>query len=193
MANVSITTVQDLAGEEITNVYYMGGDVDIITHGQAIADAFRDAYINHLQFHMSVDWTLTRIDIRDLDVAGQPSIPFVPTGGTIAGTNLGNRLANQTALLISPRTNTPRPNRGRKYFSGLTEASFGNGVFDQAPVDAGVAFINELIGTLSAIGSDNALLLARVDPTTGLITAANVVSVVVGTTNPATRRSRRAG
>lgn len=191
MANVQITVVQLLAGEEITNVWYVGGNIDIAAHGQQLADSFRDGYANHLQGSLSNEWSYERIDVRDLDVAGQPSIPFTPTGGSVVGTNTNDRVANQTCLLISPRTNTPRPNRGRKYISGLTQEAMADGVWTAATVQQGIDFVNKIRSDATFIGTDNGLLLCRLDAVSGLIIAANLVSVVVGTNNPATQRKRR--
>lgn len=190
MANVMLRINQTILGEDVFNVFYAGSNIDPIINGQAVADMVYDAYFNTIRGSLSNQWQLLSITLKDVDTAGTPSIDYAPTQGIMDGGSSSSPLLTQAALLIKYSSSTPSPNRGRKYIPGMTENTLDNGRFTAAAVQDGVDLIQALQNGLSS-QFNSGLLIARLEGNPRVLTDANGIQTITGSTNPSTQRRRR--
>lgn len=179
-------------GVETRNVFYISG-VDIgPTQAGGTIDALRTAYATHLAPQLPTLWELYGATWRNVSEPGYGGVdvPFALLTGITNETDL---LPPQIAGLVSFRTGTQPPNRGRKYIAGFGEQRQSSGRWTTAVVNALQAWGDAVVNIGSGTGSDRPLGTARIDPVTGLATGWNPYSVAIARDVCATMRSRRIG
>lgn len=109
-------------GEEMVNTFYVDDNGDDLDAAQAadVSGVVTGAWTDNLIPVMSDSVTMDKIVVTDLDVANGAQFIFSPA---LAGALSDNALPNQTAGVVTWRTNTRgRSFRGRTYLGGFTEA-----------------------------------------------------------------------
>lgn len=183
--------------QQIRNTFYYNTTVGdpSASEWQDIADEIRADFVAELQTYLSTAYSLYGIDYRLVGQSGYPSFSRSFTSGTVAGGSATDPLPTQIALLVSNKGNTTKPNKGRSYLSGWTEAAVTASLFTASYIGAAEAFI-DLQSTLNAGGTNPLSRVAaqwntahtQVIATNSLATAVSVGSIV-----PATQRRRRIG
>lgn len=135
--------------------------------------------------------TLPSITVRfdNSDPMWSFEVPFTGIGGEVDA----QTCPGQDAILISTSYAGPRPNRGRVYLPGLTEATCTEGEVSTSTVsDLNDAFGDLVANGLLTIFGNIFLRIARRN-SGGIITATNPVEAATCRSNVATIRGRRFG
>lgn len=123
-----------------------------------IADEIRLDLDNTWKAQASVDWSFYAIDAREVSTAGLLSREFIPTLGTLVGTNAADSEATQIACLCSVKGLTTKPNRARTYMPGITQ----DGIIDSLVNSTVRTNLEALIDAQSALNSGGTNPLQRV-------------------------------
>lgn len=154
------------------------------TLGTAVKAGFTSSGMDDF---ISTTYALAQVGIRDINVANQAE--FLDTGGAVAGSDAGQALPPQIALVITLRTALAGPRfRGRVYLPGWTETvNDAAGLCTSAAAEGGRLFIASIYNALVASGMELAVLsrprdadLLHVPPITaraGVATPSNVFVV----------------
>lgn len=141
----------------------LGGEFDVIDQAaaEAIADQFLSAFSDNLGL-FSNDWAITHATVQDKRAADKPQFVVDP-GDNIVGTDTGDTLAPQLAMVISWRSALGgRSGRGRTYLNGLTESSNdGAGRIVSGSVNTGLALADDIIANTGAEGHPLAVVSKR--------------------------------
>lgn len=183
--------------QEVRNVFYYEEQQGTPTNSewQDIADEIRGDWVSDLQSHCHQSYVFYGIDYRQVDVAGLPSFTKSFTAGPALGTDAGNEMATQLAMVVSVKGNTTKPNRARSYLSGWIDGKLTNGLFESTPIADAESFI-DFQSVLNAAGTND---LQRVSAQwntshTQVIVTNNIAgSAAVAAAIPGTQRSRRIG
>lgn len=182
----------DGPGVEWRNVFYMEDPLAGPAEAEAAIAAIVAAYDTHLKSQMHNDWRLYGATWRNVSVAGYGGVDV--EFADVVGTNtLSEMLPPQVAGLVSFKTGTQRPNKGRKYLTGFGENAQAAGRFIPTVVSAMQAWGNAIIAYGGGGGFPGRLGVAQIDPATGLAVAFNNYSVAIAREIVATQRSRRIG
>jgi len=192
MAVYQFTADQIYYGEVVQNIWYVGTDAVLPSQLQALVDGFKNAYtLAGIPATCVTAWSMIGMGVRVVDTPDFPTLQYSFTGGAIGGTGAGDGLPTQTALLVSLRSQTTKPNRGRKYFAGLQEGRTTNGLFDAATLGVYNDLIQHLQIQLNVAHPGSGLLIARYDQALRQVVATNGVETWAAQASPATQRGRR--
>lgn len=188
---------QRLLSQEIRNVYYYEAQTGDPTDAewQDIVDEIRADYVAELQSHFNTTWSFYGINRRVVSTAGLLSFDEVPTAGDLLGTDAGNEMPTQVAMLVSVKGTTTKPNRARTYLAGFPADTVNNSVFLSGDLTAAETFV-DLQSVLNAAGTNE---LQRVSAQwnsshTQVIASNNIAGrASVASQVPATQRRRRIG
>ena len=145
MADGLVAVRQTLLNEQVANVMGFSNVSEDEGELQDLADAIRQAWSANLDDDLTVQWSMDDVLVSFIDNDHiSHSIPVAFTGGPLVGTNNGDPLATQNALLITTSYVGPRPNRGRVYIAGLTEGATADGIFTGGVRTSGVNAISFL-------------------------------------------------
>lgn len=158
------------------------------------ADAIRFSYDANLAPVLSNQHFLEDLSVGFIvggSIAYSVDVPF--TGGPAQGNQAGDVVANQTALLVSTNYIGPRPNRGRVYLCGFTEAEMSDGRWDTGTTQAAFNFIADMVNGIGPQGSLAFLRIVGRPGANGGLYVTNPVDTIVAQPIPATQRRRRLG
>lgn len=191
-----VSMLQNLVGQRLMNVFYYDASAEV--SGSAIvelADAIEEALVDsdHVQSVVD-DWSYVGIELRRVDLANQPAIEAAPSGGPRAGTNSGEILPLQVALLITGSAFTAYPRRVRTYLGGMGEGSVTNGIWGPNALIRGREFV-EGLDTLQLTGIELERVAVQLGGSAGapVVTDFNRVLAYTASSVPATQRRRRIG
>lgn len=194
MANFQVTHNQTLGNQVQNNVTYWQLPDNLAATLQGFVDGLRARYDVEIKALCSTGWTFSGCTLRQMDGGGAFSqeIPF--SSGDLDGTDAAARLPYQSALLVSTTVLAAKPNRGRIYFGGLTEASNNSsGQVEATTLDNFVRLVEDMRDGI-ATGAGNAFLrIARPNFALNDWTLDNPVETVIARTNWASQRRRRPG
>lgn len=193
MAIYMLTAKQTLLAQEVRNVLYYSTQDETTAGLQAIVDGLRSAWSANLAGDLVPEWQLYGVDVRKVDVAGQPTIEYAFTSGVLDGAGTGDSVATQVAGLVSFTALTSKPNRARSYLAGLQESALTDSQWGTL-----------ILGRMEGWGTDT------LDPTGGTITGVarltvswdsfhtyvlggNILTEVRAVPVPGTQRRRRIG
>jgi len=192
MADIQAALKYAIGAEEYFNVTnWQLPDADQTTLEEFV-DALRQSFVDNIVTNWSNAFSFLGVNIRVFDGGGAFSTFVAPTAGTLSGTSASQIYATQIALMVSLASNTERPNRGRVYFTGLTEGDALNNAWSQPVVDNFVALTQEWVDGLTVTGGEAALLIARPDYSSNVFTAVRGGAAVSSTTKFRTQRGRAA-
>lgn len=183
--------------QEVRNIFYyetITGNPST-SEWQDIVDEIRADYNTYLAANHVTDWKFYGIDYRQVDVAGLPSFSVYPTSGDLVGSNGGDSLATQIALLVSVKVNTTTPNHARSYLGGFAETYVTDSLFTSTAITQGEGFVDEQ-SVLNATGTNELQrVAAHWNTAHDAVTAYNNCSAApaFGSIVPATQRRRRIG
>lgn len=193
MADGYLVLNQTLFGEPLKNVLVVSNLVADAQEVQALADSIRADFDLGPHDQLTTEWSLDSITAVFDPGPGQYSHESSFTLGSLLGTNANQALPNQDCLLVSTSRLGPAPNRGRIYFSGLTEGALDNGEWSTA---AKASFENmvESWATSGIPGQvqTSYLRIGRRD-NLGNLTITAPVEAWIARNIPATQRRRRRG
>lgn len=194
MTDAIVTLKQVYGGQSIENVLCFNNVVDVPTELQALADEIRVSLGPLASNVMSNAWSCTGVKFSFLSSnAVLYSVDYSFTLGDIQGQIGTDRLAPTIAMLVSLGYVGPKPNRGRIYLSGMTEAAYNSGAFTAAARAEAEALVNNwATGLTTAFNTHYLRILRRVSPKFPNFVS-NQVQTVVARQNEANQRRRRAG
>ena len=130
MGDVLVAVRQTLANEEIVNVLGFSNVSEDEDELQDLADEIRESWANELATNLSIDWQLDDIKVSfiDNDHISHSTI-ITPSLGPLEGLDPGDILPTQSCLLTTFSYAGVKPNRGRSYLAGYTEAGTLDGVW----------------------------------------------------------------
>lgn len=183
-----------LLGQEIRNVFYyrVVGTPDPANF-QAYVDALDTAWKGAMQSGHVGAYNQYGYDIKDAEIPGQPTAFIVPTAGAWSGTASGEPVPAQIAGLVSFRSSTPPPNKGRKYLAGLGENALVNGRWGPTLLGFLEDWGNAVIEIDAGLGTDPDLAAVELTGSPPIVTSSNEFTFSSATDNPATQRRRRLG
>lgn len=171
MAAVSCLVRADWGGRPVANRLFFDVEQADATGLQALADEIGAAYDEALVPVMSSACELLDVLMRVFDGNPPFSTPYVPSGWPSSGTSAAEQLPKQVAPVVAFITGTGRPNRGRAYLFGLTEALWTGVEWSAAALTAFDAWGLAITG-----GSAGQLLVARPNYAANQVALANPVS-----------------
>lgn len=185
-----------LASDQLRNIHHYSFDGDIPNNAQLqqLVDDIDSVYKTHWQAVMTPQITVNAYDVRRVDIGNQPTIEYQATAGAWAGTNVGQPLPSQVALLVSFKALTTFPRNARTYVFGCSEGfNGGDGRPDGALITAGESFADGLmsVGQVGIGGPDKVTVEYGGVPR--VVTAFNILSQRKVAPNWATQRRRRLG
>lgn len=191
-----VNVLQTLQAQAIMNVYYYETTgVLSAAQQQDVADQVRLAYTSsQLNLGLANGWSYDAVAIRRVDVANQPEIVTVPTGGALVGSSVSEEAPTQVAMLVRGTALTAFPRRVRTYIGGLAEGSMDSGLLNTTIQGRGLSFINAMDQIV--VNGDTLLRQAvELGGTEGapVVVANNRVETYSVTNVPATQRRRRLG
>lgn len=195
MAIYQVVSKQRLLGQEIRNVFYYETTSALDAAQKAeVADAFRSAYETmDLDITMAGDWEFYAVDIRQVDAPDLPTGEFVPTSGTLVGTNPGNTLPAQVCMLGRVTGDTAFPRNTRIYQGGFSESHLGpNGLFFQSAADALDLFLVQ-VDQIVVTGDTLDRVAVNWDTVNNVVDDWNTVNNISVSRNPVIQRRRRLG
>lgn len=195
MANFQVVLDQLVDTEVIKNVTYWQLPDNQTATLQGFADNLRGTYVvPDVIASLHTSWSLQSLTVRQMDGGGAFSQLITFGLGALSGTAIEHLLPTQDALLISTGFLGPKPNRGRIYFGGLTEAANEAGGVTNATVRGLFRQMVEIWRDGVATGAGNAFLrIARPDFLNNTWTLNNPVESVIARGFWATQRRRRFG
>lgn len=192
MPDALVSLNQTYLGKEMANVIGFSNVQEDATWLQTFADDIRSDYTQHVPSAFSDQWFLNNISVSFLSsTAVLYSVDVAFTLGPLQGGNANDPLPTQTALLISTNHLGPRPNRGRTYFSGLTENAIQNGVYFAATVGLFEDLVTDWVEGAGPAGQLAFMRIIRRPSAVFPAYVTNPIDLVVGDTIPATQRRRR--
>lgn len=129
---------------------------------QGFADEMRELWNTYVDDHMVSNWFLDDLTVSFVDVdhiSYSVQVPF--TSGNLQGNVLTGGMAGGNALLVSTAYTGERPNRGRTYFSGLSEAAQVDGSWDSSVRTALRGFVQDLRDGITYDTTTASLQIAR--------------------------------
>lgn len=154
---------------------------------QDVADQIGAAYVSELGPQISDELALIDCLVRVFNGGAPFSQVVQPAAFPAVGAQDNQDVPRNVALLLSTSHNGPRPNRGRVYIPGMTEAQWDGDGWTSAAVAAAVAFGDALMAV-----SDATWVVAR--PNYDANTAVgHAVDATVVRTLPGSQRGRRTG
>jgi len=136
MGDVIVFANQSFNGDPFGNALCFNNFQEDETFLQSWADDFRATWDFHVKDQLSNLWILHDISVSFLLVDSVDySVTVSFTDGELVGTDVSDGYAPNAPLLVSTSYVGSRPNRGRIYFSGLTEASINNGIYNTGTRD----------------------------------------------------------
>lgn len=127
------------------NVFYFHGNDALMSNKQAIADGLRSAYAR-MTADIANNVQLYACDFYDLALPEEPGMEQTFTSGVLTGTNGGELLPQQVALLVSFRAQANKPNRARKYLGGFSEGNLVDGVWYSTLLTHAGQFATDMLG-----------------------------------------------
>lgn len=193
MADALIAMNQSVLGKDFTNVTGWSNVVEDAAELQAFADNLRITWLNVDQyFHTS--WSLNNITVSFISGAEITHSVIVNfTSGALSGPSGEDPLVPTSCLLASLIYVGPRPNRGRVYLSGLTEASVTNALWGPVILSDVQTMIESWVDGVDSATSQFFLRIVRRPSVKFATYSSNPVSLVVPRANPANQRRRRLG
>lgn len=189
--DVRVVANQLLRLQPIVNVMCWNNVIEDEGQGQEIADLIRQGWVTHLQSELSNVWSLQSVSITYFPTAGPYTISYSFTSGPIVGGQSSHDLPAQAALVGSLQHVGPRPNRGRLYLGGWTEAHFEGGVFNSSARGHVEDMLNDWASGVTTGDGDVFLRIGRRDEDGPGYSASSPVEVVIARANPGAVRSRR--
>lgn len=176
---VEVVFDQNIAGKVIQNVQCfelpdVGG-----TAFQEFTDALRAIYASTIAARLSDSWVFEGCIFRVYDGGGVFSTRVTPTAGSLAGSLAGEILPRASSLLISTGSNTPRPNRGRLYQRGFTEADWATAGWSATALAAAADFALEITDQLAPEGTNWAIARRNQALNTAIYNLVSDVSLTV--------------
>lgn len=191
MADGLVVFNQSWYGKSIKNVTCFSNFPENPGSFQEFADQLRLQWAAGLATYQHGAWSLQSVTFITNPGPGQFSFEVTPTLGPLAGDVLTDPLPNQAALLVSTIALSTRPNRGRVYFSGMTEAHLAIGIWSSASLGAAEEMVSDW--AIEGVGHEEGVSFLRIARrlADGSIDVSNPVSQAVGRTVPANQRRRR--
>lgn len=192
MANFQVRMDQKVFNEVIYNVtYFQLPDASPATL-QEFADEIRARFATRVGAIMSDNWSLDSLTMRQMDGGGAFTFTQPFTSGVLEGTEGTGVLPLFNALLVSTGYIGSRPNRGRLYFGGLTEASNNTqGEWNGVDATAYQDLVQDMVDGITTTAGSAFLRIARPDFPANIWTLNNPIDTVIGRQETATMRSRR--
>lgn len=197
MTIFQVTHKASLYLQQIRNVFYYETQVGdpSTSEWQDVVDEIRTDFVGDLLIRLVEQYIWGGIDVREVSALGLPSVEYIPTAGSIAGTNTGDGYATQVAVLVSVQGLTSKPRRARSYLAGWAETQIDLSQVNEQTRDAAETFI-DLQSVLNA-GGTNPLqrVSAQWNTSHTLVTAWNNIAgrPAKASIIPATQRRRRIG
>lgn len=188
---------QVFQAQQVRNIYYyetITGNPST-SEWQDIVDEIRVDWDTHLKSKMTPMWAFNQITYRQVDVVSLPSFTVLPTAGVLLGTNVGDEVPAQVALVVSVKGATAPPRNARTYLAGMGAGNLFEGLVTASMIAAAELFI-DLQSVLNAAGTNE---LQRVSAQwntahTQVIDFNNIAgSASAASPVPATQRRRRIG
>lgn len=191
MANVQVTIRQTYFSKFVANVTNWQFPNTTATTYTEFADALRATYVTNVVADMSNNWTLDDLDMRIFDGAPPFTTRVGFTSGQLTGANTNHFLPRQVALIVRLVYSQGRPNRGRVYFPGLTEAPSDEGAWDLLTLGRYATMVNSWATGLATTAGSVFLRIARPNFTLNTWTLDNPVELTQGVQPAGTIRNRR--
>lgn len=182
-------------GQQVKNVHHFVGAGTIPTNYQDIADAYRTILANTISPRQVESYRVDDVTFYDLDLDPTFGIDISFTAGPLTGSLGDFGSVTQVAVLVSWKSQTQPPNRGRTYLAGFSSGAITtDGLWNALAVQEATDFANDMLDFSTAVGSDVQLAIYRapnsaIDPTE----VANPATQGTISDNPATQRRRRIG
>jgi len=193
MADGTLVLNYSFLGQRMNNVLVFSNVQDDPVQMQAQADAIRGSWSSLMAPISNVQLTLESITFvfnGDLPIYSI-EVPF--TLGPVAGSNPGQVIPTQAALLVTTVHSGGKPNRGRLYLPGMVEGSLdAQGRFDASTRADAHDWVESLADGVGAAGSIIFLRIARRSPQ-GVIEISSPVNLIIPREVPAIQRRRRIG
>jgi hypothetical protein len=197
MTIYQVTHKAVLLAQQIRNVFYYETQVGEPGPGEwvDIVDEIRADFIAEMAQRVVEEYSFYAIEYREVDSPGLPSFEVPPTAGDALGTDPGDPLPTQVAMLVSVKGTTTKPRNARSYLAGLSVSETEDGIFGTGARGDAEAFI-DLNSVLNAGGTNPLQRVAvqwnqnhtEVTVWNNIAGSAARASVV-----PATQRRRRIG
>lgn len=192
MGHLLVVAKQRLLSQEIRNTFWFGGNDAIMDNAQDIVDAMRAAWATNLGAQLITDWTLYGFDVYDKTIPGVPGIEFIPTSGSLTGSNNTDSVATQIAMLVTFKAQVAPPNTNRKYLAGWGEGAMVDSLWQTAKTDLAAAWAADVldIGTTTSLAIVMEVVALNLD---GTVSGGNPLEYALVRQVPATQRRRRIG
>jgi len=192
MSDALVCMNQSLYDKAVCNVFGFTDVQEDATWLQDFADAIRGAWDGAPKDNQVPDWTLNDITvsfIEGAEIAYSITVPF--TDGVLQGAGVGTGLPTTNALLTSLGHVGPRPNRGRVYFTGLTEATQDDSAWEIGTRGAFKALIDNFVDGIGPAPGPATMVIMRRPSAKFETYSWNFVDTVTSRLYPATQRRRR--
>lgn len=192
MTDVTVVANQTYQGQLVQNVLVFSNMPSDVPSLQQFADAFRGLWSTQLASEQAPQWQLDNMTFIFNESLPIYSVTLDFTLGVLVGQNVADGLPTQVSCLVSTTYLGEPPNRGRVYFSGLTESGTAVGLFTSQVYLACQNLVDEWIDGIT-YGLNTAFLrIARRLPD-GTIEKTNPAEAAIGRDVPAVQRRRRIG
>jgi hypothetical protein len=190
-----VTANQAFRNQEVKNVFYYQTTAALDDdQKQEVVDTMRNWWATlDGAIDLVNDYELLSATIRYMTLPDYPGEVWVPTSGTFTGSTATPGIANQIALLISFKANTPKPRRARTYLTGFANTAITDaGFWTSSHITAAGVFGNASL-SIAVTGDTLQRVAVQLDPDDGSVALANDLTTVLVRSNPATQRRRRIG
>ena len=193
MTDAIVVMKQTFNGRAMQSAICFNNFSDPPTDLQEFADLIRSSYAAGPRTHLGESWSLNSIAVSLL---GTDSIlytidqPF--TSGPLDGDNTAEAGVNTNCLLVSTGYTGPKPNRGRTYFTGVTENGLVGGLYNPNPRDEFVEMVEAWRDGIVTASSTHFMRILRRPSTKFPAYVSSPVETVISVNSPGTQRRRRA-
>lgn len=155
MAIVQTVFRQAISGRGIANVqWFEFPDVGGSAY-QEFTDALAAFYTEHMTALLGSGWSFIGCNFRNFDGNAPFTVVKDVTGGPVVGEDGTSALLPRgSALLISTAASGSRPNRGRLYQGGFTEAQWDTAGWSTGAKAGALAFGTDLMDQLAPEGTE---------------------------------------
>lgn len=154
-----------------------------------LVDGIADA-IDAVKGNLSDALSISNMRVRRVDVNGFPSVTVPITAGTIAGTDTAQSMPTNVSALLSKYAETQRPNRGRIYMPGMTEATVNGNSLTGGVVTNLQTFCNAIRTVEYDTGLDADMVIPRWSLGNDYVGSWNTVQTLTAESLLATQRKR---
>ena len=161
---------------------------------QDFCDVIASDFDTYLKSIITAACSFRGVTIR-LDTPDSVGASFVPTGGSVAGTNASNTLAPQMAALVRKQSgNLTRPTQGYAYQGGISAGGFTSAGRWSTAVNTAVKNYWDALLEVNFAGSGNAEMQIKAsNPSAPNTVAYNPATLINVGGIPVTMRSRKEG